>query len=192
MIKSVIVSSGLAAVLLSAPEIAAAQEFNARLDGFFEVGALNNETGAILTNGTGRLMLDVENNSATYSLSYSGLGSNVTQAHLHFAKVHVPGGIYAFLCTNLTPPAGVPQPPPCPVAGGTVSGTLTAANILAVPGQNIAKGDFAALLAAVRSNTTYANVHTVNFPAGEIRGQVKPVDENEDEGGHAGDRDRDR
>jgi len=181
MIKSVIVSSGLAALLLSAPEIAAAQEFNARLDGFFEVGALNNETGAILTNGTGRLMLNVENNSATYSLSYSGLGSNVTQAHLHFAKVHVPGGIYAFLCTNLTPPVGVPQPPPCPVAGGTVSGTLTAANILAVPGQNITKGDFGALLAGVGSNTTYGNVHTVNFPAGEIRGQVKPLaDEDED------------
>jgi hypothetical protein len=182
MIKSVIVRSGLAAVVLSlAAGIGAAQEFKARLDGFFEVGALNNESGAILTNGTGKLTLDVDHNSATYSLTYSGLGSNVTQAHLHFGKVHVPGGIYAFLCTNLTPPGGLPKPPPCPAAGGTVSGTLTAANIQAVPGQNITAGDFGALLAAVGSNTTYANVHTVNFPAGEIRGQVKLSNEDEDE-----------
>jgi hypothetical protein len=180
MIKSVIVSSCLAAVLLSAPEIAAAKGFKAQLDGFSEVGALNTETGAILSKGTGSLTLEVDNNSARYKLTFSDLGSNVTQAHLHFGQIHVPGGIYAFLCTNLAPPAGVPTPPPCPVGGGTVSGTLTAANILAVTGQNITKGDFGALLAAVGSNTTYGNVHTVNFPAGEIRGQVKLVDEDED------------
>jgi len=180
MIRSVI-AGGLVAVLLSAPGTAAAKNFKGQLDGFFEIGALNNETGAILTNGSGSLTLDVDNNKATYKLTFSGLSSNVTQAHLHFGKVHVAGGIYAFLCTNLAPPAGVPTPPPCPASGGTVTGTLTAANILAVPGQNITKGDFGALLAGVGSNTTYGNVHTVNFPAGEIRGQVKPLaDEDED------------
>jgi len=175
------VSGGLAAFLLSAPGIAAEQgEFKARLDGFFEVGALNAETGAIFTNGTGSLTLTINGNSASYRLSFSGLTSNVTQAHLHFGKVHVPGGIYAFLCTNLTPPAGVPTPPACPAAGGTVTGTLTAANILAVPGQHIPAGDFGVLLAGVGSNTTYANVHTVSFPAGEIRGQVRRSDEDDD------------
>jgi len=69
----------------------------------------------------------------------------------------------------------------CPAAGGTVSGTLAAANIQGVPGQNITLGDFGALLAAVGSNTTYANVHTVKFPAGEIRGQVELRDEDQDE-----------
>ena len=180
MIKSMILRSGLGLVFLSlAAGFATAQEFKARLDGFFEIGALNNETGAILTNGTGKLTLDVDQNSATYRLTYSGLGSNVTQAHLHFGKVHVPGGIYAFLCTNLgNGPAGTPA---CPAAGGTVTGTLTAASIVAVPGQNITAGDFGALLSAVGSNTTYANIHTVKFPAGEIRGQVKQSNEDEDE-----------
>ena len=103
----------------------------------------------------------------------------MTQAHLHFAKVHVAGGIYAFLCTNLgNGPAGTPA---CPPTGGTVTGTITPASILAVPGQNITAGDFNALLAAVGSNTTYANIHTVKFPAGEIRGQVQHSNDDEDE-----------
>jgi hypothetical protein len=175
------IRSGLAAVLVAlVAGAASAQEYKARLSGFFEIGALNANTGAILTNGTGKLTLDVDQNSATYSLTYSALGSNVTQAHLHFGKVHVAGGIYTFLCTNLgNGPAGTPA---CPPGGGTVTGTITPANILAVPGQNITAGDFGALLAALASNTTYVNVHTVKFPAGEIRGQVQRSNEDEDEG----------
>src|SRR6266567_253427 len=176
-----IISNSLAVFLIAfAAGSAVAQEYKARLSGFFEIGALNNNTGAILTNGTGKLTLDVDQNSATYSLTYSGLGSNVTQAHFHFGKVHVAGGIYAFLCSNLgNGPAGTPA---CPAAGGTVTGTITAASILAVPGQNIAAGDFGALLDALGSNTTYANIHTVKFPAGEIRGQVQHSNDDEDEG----------
>jgi hypothetical protein len=174
-----IITGSAALAIMVAGGSAIAQEYKARLNGFFEIGALNNNTGAVLTSGTGKLTLDVDQNTATYRLSYSGLGSNVTQAHLHFGKVHVAGGIYAFLCTNLgNGPAGTPA---CPPAGGTVTGTLTPASIVAVPGQNISAGDFNALLAAVGSNTTYANIHTVKFPAGEIRGQVQHSDDDEDE-----------
>jgi hypothetical protein len=175
---SIITGSAVLVIMLAGGS-AVAQEYKARLNGFFEIGALNNNTGAVLTSGTGKLTLDVDQNTATYRLSYSGLGSNVTQAHLHFGKVHVAGGIYAFLCTNLgNGPAGTPA---CPPAGGTVTGTLTPASIVAVPGQNISAGDFTALLAAVGSNTTYANIHTVKFPAGEIRGQVQHSDDDEAE-----------
>ena len=87
------------ATLMAGPALA--QEYKAQLNGFFELGALNAETGAILTSGIGKLTLDVDPNSQTaaYSLTYSGLTSNVL--HFHFAKVHVPGGIYVFLCTHL-------------------------------------------------------------------------------------------
>ena len=188
MTRFTIIGSGLAIVLAASSTGASAQEYKARLNGFFEIGALTNLTGAILTNGTGRLRLDVDPHSqtASYSLTYSGLTSPVLQAHLHFGKVHVAGGIYTFLCTTtgIVAPAGTPT---CPAAGGTVTGTITPASILAVAGQNITAGDFNALLSALGSNTTYANVHTNNFKSGEIRGQVQRVSEDEDE-----DRGRDR
>ena len=109
------------------------------------------------------------------------------QAHLHFGKVHVAGGIYAFLCTNLgNGPAGTPA---CPAAGGTVTGTLTAASIRPVPTQNITAGNFDALLAALSSDTTYVNVHTKNFPSGEIRGQTQRRENDDDDDDRQG-RDR--
>ena len=173
------IRSGLAAVLVVlGASTALGQEYKARLNGFFEIGALAGPTGAILTNGTGKQRLDLDRDSASYSLTYSDLSSNVTQAHIHFGKVHVAGGIFAFLCTNLgNGPAGTPA---CPPGGGTVTGTITAASVTAVPTQNIAQGDFGAVLAALGSNTAYANIHTTKFPAGEIRGQVQLSNDEED------------
>jgi len=157
-----------------------AEEFRAKLSGFHEVGALNNETGAIFSGGTGTLTvtLDTKLQSANYTLTYSGLSANVTQSHIHFGKEHVPGGIFAFLCTNLgNGPAGTPA---CPAGGGTVTGMITPASILAVPGQHITAGDFNVLVQALESDTAYGNVHTVNFPAGEIRGQIRERGHNHD------------
>ncbi len=98
------------------------EEFSARLNGFNVTGGLPTagnpgaETGAILTEGTGTLQLDLDKKShppmATYTLTFSSLSSDVTQAHIHFGKVHTPGGIMVFFCTNLgNGPAGTP---PCP------------------------------------------------------------------------------
>jgi hypothetical protein len=181
MARHLLIRGALVSLLLGfAASVASAQDYTARLSGFFELGPINNNTGAILTNGTGRLQLDVDQNSARYSLTYSGLTSNVLQAHVHFGKVHDAGGIFVFLCTNLgNGPAGTPA---CPTGGGTVSGTITAASIVAVPTQNIPAGNFDVLLAALGSNTAYANVHTQNFPGGEIRGQVEQRDEDQDGG----------
>jgi hypothetical protein len=152
---------------------ASATEFSAKFSGFEEVGPLNNETGAIFSSGTGRLDLAVDRNARTitFKLTYSGLSGPVTQAHIHFGKRHVPGGITAFFCTNLNNgPAGTQS---CPAAGGTVTGTITSGNVLAVPGQHITAGDFDALVATLDSDTAYGNIHTSNFPGGEIRGQVR-------------------
>lgn len=54
-----------------------------------------------------------------------------------------------------------------------MAGTITNASVVAIPSQNVAAGDFDALENALTSNTAYVNIHTVNFPAGEIRGQVE-------------------
>jgi hypothetical protein len=63
-----------------------------------------------------------------------------------------------------------------------VSGTITAASILAVPTQNVPAGNFGVLLAALISDTAYTNVHTANFPGGEIRGQVEVHKDDEGQG----------
>src|SRR5215472_10233833 len=145
MLRYLFSRTGLVALLLVLTAgVAPAQEYSARLSGFFEIGPLNANTGAILTDGTGKLHLEVDQNSATYRLTFSGLSSDVTQAHIHFGKIHDAGGIFAFLCTNLgNGPAGTPA---CPAGGGTVAGTITAASIVAVPTQNIPAGMFNVLL----------------------------------------------
>jgi hypothetical protein len=53
-----------------------------------------------------------------------------------------------------------------------VTGTIAAADVHAIPAQGLSADDFADLLRVIRAGATYANVHTVAFPAGEIRGQI--------------------
>jgi hypothetical protein len=148
-------------------------KFTAKLDGFQELGALNNETGAILTEGKGTLKLTLDRVAKTISfdLTYSGLSADVTQAHIHFGRVHTPGGVMVFFCTNLG--NGGTDIPACPAAGGEVTGTRSAGDVKLIAGQNVSAGDFDALTDALFSNSAYANVHTVKFPAGEIRGQIR-------------------
>jgi hypothetical protein len=155
-----------------------AEKFHAVLSGFEEVGPLNAETGAIFSGGNGTIDLDLNETlqMITYTLTYSGTFSSAVQrAHIHFGKRHVPGGIFVFFCTNLSDgPAGTPL---CPSFPATVTGTWTPASVKAIAGQNVLNaGDFAALVAALESDTAYGNIHTVNFPSGEIRGQIRRPD----------------
>jgi len=160
-----------------------AQEFSTKLSGFQEVGGLGaGETGAILSPGEAslKLTLDKDAQKITYTLTYSFPStSNVTQSHIHFGKEHVAGNIMVYFCvgTGVTPPpAPAAIPPACPASAGTVTGTITPQDVTAkAAAQNIPAGDFAALVAAIESNTAYANIHTTAFPAGELRGQIHRV-----------------
>src|SRR5215469_15361303 len=136
MRRDPIIKCGLAALLLvTGAHIANAdkptsQEYDAQLTGFSEIGSLATPTGATLTTGSGNLTLVVQGNIAQYSLTLSGLTSNITQAHIHFGQKHVAGGIFVFLCTNLNNgPAGT-QTCSTSATSGTVTGTITAANII--------------------------------------------------------------
>ena len=165
-----------ACLMMGGPAIAA--EFSAKFSGFQEVGGIGAaQTGAIFSAGKATMDLKLNRNTRAiaYKLSYSDLGTTVTQAHIHFGKVHVGGGIIVFLCTNLgNGPAGTPACPP----SGTVTGTLLPASVVGPGSQNIVAGNWDAFVAALESDTAYGNIHTTQFPAGEIRGQVRRGDDN--------------
>ena len=125
-----------------------------------------NEVPPINTAGTGNFEMTIQD-TITFSLTFSGLSSPLTVAHLHFAPSKVAGGVMIFLCGGGNQPA-------CPAATeGTITGTITAANVTGPGGQGITPGDLDSALEAVRSDLSYANMHTTNFPGGEIRGQVQ-------------------
>ena len=150
--------------------VMAFDSFAARLRGYEEVPSIS-------TAGQGFLLLTL-NDAETqldFSLVYFSLESTVTQSHIHVGQTSVNGGIVLYFCTNLVPPpAGVPAPQNCPNAPGMnfVAGSLTAVNVVAQSGQGIAAGEFSEVIRAIKAGVTYANVHSVTFPGGEIRGQV--------------------
>jgi hypothetical protein len=121
-------------------------------------------------------------------LTYTGpFTSDVQQAHIHFGKSRDSGGIVVWLCQTTAKPAPTQVAmitPTCaaPSPTATVKGTITPDNVLAVPGQNVTANHFDAITDAITSHTAYVNIHTANFPGGEIRGQVHAV-ENEDHDG---------
>ena len=146
------------------------------LSGFQEVPAVSTEA-----EGEFHARISEDATQIDYELSYSDLEGSVTQAHIHFGQRDVNGGISVWLCGNpsatVTPPAGTQACPPSPA---TITGTLTAANVVGPAGQGIAAGEFAELIKAIRAGKTYANVHSTKFPGGEIRSQI------EGDSGHGG------
>lgn len=157
-----------------------AESVQAKLTGFNEVPSVST-TG----NAHFKARIDDRSSSISWKLEYADLQADATQAHIHFASRHVNGGIVVWLCGSATNP-GPAGTPVCPVRGGTVSGTITAANVIAssmAPQQFPANG-FAQLVDAIRAGATYANVHTTLSPGGEIRGQLGRKDKDHDHDHH--------
>jgi hypothetical protein len=136
----------------------------------------HNEVPAVSSPASGRFKaaIDDANEMIRFELSFDGLQAAVVQAHIHFAQPNVNGGIMVWLCgTTATPgPAGTAT---CP-QGGTVEGTIDAADIGLITAQGIAPGEFKEVAAAIRAGLAYVNVHTSQSPGGEIRGQIRVRD----------------
>lgn len=138
--------------------------FKADLEGFSEVPAIS-------STGSGEFEARLGVNEAgdrvlRYELSYENLeGTTTTQAHVHVGQKSVNGGVSYFLC-------GGGGKPPCPAISGTVTGEVTAADIIGPAGQGVAPAEFDEVIEAMRAGVSYANVHTNKHPGGEIRGQI--------------------
>jgi hypothetical protein len=157
---------------LSAPALTVADDdIKATLRGF-------EEPPAVSTVATGKFWGEINRDSIEYSLSYSGLEAPVRHAHIHLGQMDVNGGVVVFLCQTAAFPDPTGLAPTCPESG-TVEGTITAANVIAVAAQGIAAGELDEVLQAIRRGVTYANVHSNKFPGGEIRGQIKADDDND-------------
>ena len=141
-------------------------KFDESLSGYQEDPLTLSTTG----NGTFTANLSKDDTEINYRLSYAGLEGNVLQAHIHFGGAAQSGGISVFLCTNLgNGPAGTQL---CPAAPATITGTITAANVIGPTGQGITAGQLGELVQAIEAGVTYVNVHSSLYPGGEIRAQL--------------------
>lgn len=93
---------------------------------------------------------------------------NVTQAHIHCGEAGINGPVVVFLFGFVA--GGVNQ------NGVLAEGTITNDDIIPRPSSQECMGGLATfenLLEKIRTGGAYVNVHTVDLPGGEIRGQVK-------------------
>lgn len=125
----------------------------ARAETFYAYLTGAQEVPAVATSATGyaRIVLNESAGTVTWTVVYNGLSSAQNAGHIHTGAIGVGGPVTIGFA----------------VGGGT-SGTITGSSAITAP-----------QIATLRSHGMYVNVHTVNFPAGEIRGQLgikRPVD----------------
>ena len=107
--------------------------------------------------GLGTFTLSADQSTLDVLLFFSGLVALDTAAHIHCCA---PPGVNAAVRLNLT---GFPLG----VTSGSYSHTFTLATDLV----GITPADF---VTGLLGGQTYANIHTSQFPGGEIRGQIVP------------------
>ncbi|RXT08164.1 CHRD domain-containing protein [Ammoniphilus sp. CFH 90114] len=130
------------------------RNFFARLRG-------SEEVPPVVTRATGRarFRLSRDRRRLHYVLEVENI-RRTTEAHIHLGRRRENGPVVAFLFGPLR--RGVT------VRRGVVRGTITAADLVGP----LAGRSLAALIREMRLGNTYVNVHTVQNPAGEIRGQI--------------------
>jgi CHRD domain len=157
--------------VLATATVAKADQIRAILTGY-------EESPSVSTTGRGLFVATISPDGDTihYRETFSGLQAPVTQSHIHVGQLSVNGSVVIFLCQTASNPDPTGLAPQCPQEG-TVTGTITSANVIAgsqAP-QQLAVGDLAAVITAIRAGAAYANVHTQVSPGGEIRGQIRTV-----------------
>jgi CHRD domain-containing protein len=135
--------------------------FQADLNGGNEVPA--RDTGA-----TGVCGFVVTGDRVNFSITTTGLSSGVVGAHIHLAPAGSNGPVRVpFINPNL---AGTNTQTPFNAPNEGILMENSFGNSDVTGGLSLAD-----ILSAMRSGNAYCNIHTVNFPGGEIRGQIRAV-----------------
>jgi hypothetical protein len=135
------------------------RNFVAPLSGAEEVPAVDTDA-----RGQTKLKLSADGTELSYRLIVANI-ENVTQAHLHQAPAGVNGPVVAWLYPDGPPPQLIPGR----TDGVLATGVITADDLV---GQ-MAGEPLSTLVEAIRDGDIYTNVHTSQFPAGEVRGQLR-------------------
>jgi hypothetical protein len=122
--------------------------------------------------GQGQTVFQIspDEQSVSFRLIASNI-QNITQAHIHCGPAGMNGPIIVWLYPA-APPA---QLIPGRHSGVLSTGTFTNADVIARPASAACPGGVATLddvIAKIRAGLAYVNVHTLQFPPGEIRGQI--------------------
>jgi hypothetical protein len=160
-----------ALMMQAAPTYATPMVFGGTLSGA-------NEIPPVASPGTGsvKVVLDTTAQTIEVDVTFSGLTSNDTAAHIHCCT---PFGTNTGVATMVPVLPGFPMG----VTSGTFDQTFNLFDpnfynpaFVALQGGTIA-GAEAALVAGIESEMTYWNIHTVNNPSGEIRSELFPAPE---------------
>ena len=133
--------------------------FTAHLSGGEEVPANNSRA-----TGQAIFQYNREEGVMTYKLIVANI-ENVRMAHIHMAPAGSNGGVVVWLYPEGPPPQTIPGR----FQGVLAEGTITEANLIGALGGE----PMETLIAAMVAGNTYVNVHTDQYPPGEIRGQIK-------------------
>lgn len=136
-------------------------------------GANENPPNASTGTGTGTVTVDTTAQTLRFQAAWSGLTSNTIDLHLHCcapstANAGVAIGFGAFLPAVPANNGSVDQ-----TVDLTMAGVYNAAFLAANGGT--ASGAMMALLMGLANGLGYQNIHSVEFPGGELRGNLSEL-----------------
>lgn len=138
-------------------------------------GANENPANASPATGLALVTIDTTAHTLEFDVTFSGLTANATAAHIHCC-VAPPGSVG--VATQTPSLTGFPA-----ATSGTYLNTFdttltsTFSSSFVTANGNTAAGAEAALAAGLAAGRAYFNIHTSQFPGGEIRGFLTPEPE---------------
>lgn len=176
MLRSRIVTCSILFMMIA---LISASMATAQDEGEFAIAELDSfqSVPAIVSPAEGEFfgLIDPDSTELIYVLVYDNTRGAVSQIHIHVGQAGVSGGVGVFLCSNLgNGPEGTQ---PCPEFTGELFGTLTVDDVVGPVAQGVGTGAFGfkRFLKALRNGAGYINVHTDQYPGGELRGQIEVI-----------------